>query len=102
VSLAIGMAAALIHTRHRPFCIGGRSRTTFPVNIECITMAQASQLLRLIQPIVDNCVALGPEDTIDYIEGDNRWKVACDFMDQRWKVYWLVSQGRRPGIFVTR
>ena len=86
---------------HRQFCIGGRSRLPFPVNIECRTSTEAENLLRLLQPVVDRCLGLSLSEVMDLICDDDQWMSVCAFMDQTFDIFWVVSLGKRTGVFTT-
>ncbi|KAG6819074.1 hypothetical protein H0H93_015743 [Arthromyces matolae] len=85
-----------------PFCLGGRKRAPFPMNIECTTAENADTLLRLLQPLADQ---LYGKDYLSVFKGlmkSRRWTDACKLMQTQAHVFYAVGLGKHVGIFIDR
>ncbi|RDB25798.1 hypothetical protein Hypma_006602 [Hypsizygus marmoreus] len=84
------------------FCIGGKSRMPFPLNIECSTEDNATQCLSLLQPIADRFPSTTPQWLIEAISDSREWLRICAFMNNMSGTFYAVDMGKRVGIFTTQ
>jgi len=86
----------------RKFSYGGHRHTPFSLCIKCQMVMQAEEVLKLLQPVADACGESTVNDVIRYINDSPQWATAYAFMDKLTDIFWVMSLGKRVGIYVNQ